>query len=181
MAVCGRLDVSGFQLFRRRRYSKKKTAGRLGAEAAPCTDRGTGDHTFSSSVRRPPRDTAQKGPLEVRQEEGAEPSRRAEAQRPQRGTRPGAMWQSCTVLPSGRSGDTALSLVLLKVSAVTRWRTGSNLSAGPCQGNQRCHLGNLCPLKAGCSNSAKERSGFGERQVVSWLREEPRAREDAGR
>lgn len=31
----------------------------------------TGDHTFSSSVRRPPRDTAQKGPLEVRQEGGA--------------------------------------------------------------------------------------------------------------
>lgn len=57
----------------------------------------------------------------------------------------GALRQRCAVLPGGRSGDTALSLMLLKVSAVTRWRTGSNLSAGPCQGNQRCIWG-ICTL-----------------------------------
>ena len=65
LAVCGRFDVSGFQLFRKRRYSKKKIAGRLGAEAAPCTDRGqetTLSHPQSGDLL---------ATLEVRQEGGA--------------------------------------------------------------------------------------------------------------
>ena len=146
MAVCARFDVSGFQLFRKRRYSKKKIAGRLGAEAAPCTDRAQ-ETTLSH-----PQSGDLPATLEVR---------RAQARRPQRGDPRRALCRSRAAKlrgPSdGTSGDTALSHVLLRVWAVTRWRTGSNLSAGPYQGNQRRHLGNLCPLKAECSNSAKER------------------------
>lgn len=178
MAVCGRLAVSGFQLFRRR-YSKKKIAGWLGVEAAPCTDRGTGDHTFSSSVRRPPRDTVQKGSLEVRQEGGTEPSRRAEAWRPRE-----ALGRSPVATLCGPSrwkvwGHCSLPHVVESFSG-KEMADRVKPFRRTLPGESKMHLGNLYPLKAGCSNSAKEKSGFGEGQEVSWLREEPRARQEAG-
>ena len=91
LAVCGRLDVSGFQLFRKRRYSKKKIAGRLGAEAEPCTDRGQ-ETTLSH-----PQSGGLPATLEVRQEGGAAPGRWAEARRPQRGGRRRALGRSPAV------------------------------------------------------------------------------------
>lgn len=103
LAVCGRFDVSGFQLFRKRRYSKKKIAGRLGAEAAPCTDRGQ-ETTLSH-----PQSGDLPATLEVRQEGGArrpaDGHRRGGLREATRGGRSaGAEQRSCAVLPMERLG-----------------------------------------------------------------------------
>lgn len=131
----------------------------------------TGDHTFSSSVGRPPATLRRKAPWRS-DRTGAPCAAAAHRHWAGRGGCAGAVRRSYAVLPDGRSGDTALSLVSLIAWAVRRRRTGSNLSAGHCQGNQKRHLGSLCPLKTGCSKSAKERSSFGEGRACPGLARE---------
>lgn len=128
-----------------------------------------GDHTFSSSVRRPPRNTAQKGLLEVRQEGGA---LRGGGARAAGGPRGLCRSRSAKLRgPShGSSGDSALSLVSLIVWAVRRKRDRVKpFFRGTLPGDSKTPSGESAPSQNWMLEISKREKQLRRRASVSWL------------